>query len=330
MGASRPVDLVITIDTEADNQWETGKPIETRNIAHIPRFQELCDRYGFPPTYLCTYEIVIDDAFASTLKAFQDAGRAEVAAHLHPWSNPPLENDAYDLVGRPFPSELPDDVFRAKMEVLTRTIAERAGRAPVSFRAGRWGFKAAHVPVLCDLGYRVDCSVTPLTSWARQRGVDAMGPDFRRAGARPYMLHGDDVCRHGDSGLLEVPMTIVCRREGMMRLSHRLFPDESSLPARVARRLFALETEWFRPYPHMTAARLKAVYDLAVAAGLPAVTLMFHSSELMPGGSPYNPDDDSIEALYRRFDELFAYLAQRGTRGTTLGDFAARYTAAGA
>jgi hypothetical protein len=328
MSTPRPAEVVITIDTEADNQWETGNPIETRKIAFIPRFQELCDRHGFPPTYLCTYEIVIDDAFDSTLKAWQDEGRAEVAAHLHPWSNPPLENDAYDLVGRPFPSELPDDVFGAKMDVLTRTIAERAGRAPVSFRAGRWGFKAAHIPVLLDLGYTVDCSVTPLTSWARQRGIDGTGPDFRRAPARPYILHTSDVCRAGDSGLLEVPMTIVCRREGAMRLSHRLFPDESSLPARLIRRLFALETEWFRPYPHMTTERMKAVFDLACAAGLPVVTFMFHSSELMPGGSPYNPDEDSIEALYRRFDDLFTWLGERGARGTTLADFAARHAGA--
>ena len=319
------IDVVITVDTEADNQWETGHPIETRNLEFVPRFQELCDKHGLPPTYLCTHEIIVDDAFEPTLKRWQDEGRAEVAAHLHPWSNPPLENDTVDLDNRPFPSELDDAQFCAKMDVLTRVITERAGRPPESFRAGRWGFRASHIPILRDFGYTVDCSVTPLTNWSRQRGVHGVGPDFRRAPAFPYVLDDEDVCRAGRSGLLEVPMTIISHHEARLRLTHRLFPNERSLPARLMRRAFRLETEWFRPYPHMTAERMKAVYDTCMAARYPVVTFMFHSSELMPGGSPYNPDAASIEDLYQRLDELFGHMRNNGGRGTTLRDFAERH-----
>jgi len=320
------VDFVITIDTEADNQWETGNPIETDNLRFIPRFQELCDRYGLKPTYLCTYEVVLDPAFDSTLKAYQDSGRAEIAAHLHPWSNPPLDNDEYDLVNRPFPSELDDALFREKMEVLTETITRSCGRAPVSFRAGRWGFKSSHAGVLRDLGYLVDCSVTPLTSWARQRGVHETGPDFRRARVHPYYLDGIDACVAAPDGLLEVPMTILCAREGVLRLVQRWFPDERSLGSRVLRKLLGLEPMWFRPYPYMSAGDLKRVFDMAVDRGLPVVTLMFHSSELMPGGSPYFPTEESIEALYERFEALFTHAVERGARAATLRDFAQRYT----
>jgi sugar phosphate isomerase/epimerase len=123
-----------------------------------------------------------------------------------------------------------------------------------------------------------------------------------------------------------VPMTILCAREGVLRLAQRWFPDERSLGARVLRRLLRLEPLWFRPYPHMSADDLKRVFDMAVDRGLPVVTLMFHSSELMPGGSPYFPTEESIEALYERFDALFSHAAERGARAATLRDFAERYT----
>lgn len=328
-GSTRAIDVIITIDTEADNQWETGHPIETRNLEYVQRFQELCDRFGLKPTYLCTYEIAIAPEFES-LVSYQKAGTAEIAAHLHPWSNPPLPGDEYDLHSRPFPSELADGVFREKMAILTETLAERAGRRPVSYRAGRWGFRASHVPVLLDLGYKVDCSVTPLVTWNRQRGVNGFGPDFRAARQEPYFLDQSDVCRPGGSGLLEVPMTILCRREAPLRAINRVFRDEASFGSRAFRKALGLDVEWFRPYPYMTAADLKAVYTLAANRGLPAVTLMFHSSELMPGGSPYNPTPESIEQLYERFESLFEFVTAREGRGATLREFAQRFAGAGA
>jgi hypothetical protein len=48
---------------------------------------------------------------------------------------------------------------------------------------------------------------------------------------------------------------------------------------------------------------------------------MLHSSELMPGGSPTFPDQESIEALYRDLEALFA-AAARCCRPSTLTGFA--------
>lgn len=318
---TRTIDVVITIDTEADDQWKRGNPLTTDNLSYVPRFQEMCNRYALKPTYVCTYEVVNAPEF-DTLAQYQNAGVAEVGAHLHPWSNPPFNENPEDTSVHPFPSELSDGEFRAKLSVLTELIEARTGRRPVSYRAGRWGFKASHVGILADLGYRVDCSVTPFTSWAEHRGMHEGGPDFRRAPLVPYYLDHRDVCAPGDSGLLEVPMTILCPKAAQWRLVTALFKRESSLGFRIGRKLFGIETEWFRPYPHMSAERLKNVYRVAASRGLPVVDLMFHSSELMPGGSPYNPTPESIEQLYERFNALFAFLAESGARGVTLREFA--------
>ena len=55
---------------------------------------------------------------------------------------------------------------------------------------------------------------------------------------------------------------------------------------------------------------------------LPYVQLMIHSSELMPGGSPYNPDEKSIEYLYSQLEALFTYLKAKQVEGQTLLEFA--------
>ena len=293
--------IIVTVDTEADNQWEYSEVVTTSNLDHLPRFQRLCERYGLRPTYLCTFEVVDSLRFESVLLPYQQGGTAEIGAHLDPWTNPPfgpavrggIDKDAYPA----YPSELALKDFCAKLEMLTDRIAGRAGRAPTSYRAGRWGFSAAHVPVLEGLGYTVDCSVTPLVSWAKHAGRHEGGPDFRAAPLTPYFLDPSDVCRAGSSTLLEVPVTIVSCSAGKKPM-------------------------WFRPYPDMSVKRLLEVYRAARAEQLPALEMMFHSSELMPGGSPYNPTEDSIEQLYARFERVFAQLAVDGCRGATLSEFA--------
>ena len=57
--------FLISIDTEGDNlwDWDEKSPIGTLNSSYLPRFQELCDRYGFKPTYLSNWEMVSNPKF---------------------------------------------------------------------------------------------------------------------------------------------------------------------------------------------------------------------------------------------------------------------------
>ena len=52
---------------------------------------------------------------------------------------------------------------------------------------------------------------------------------------------------------------------------------------------------------------------------------MTHSSELMPGGSPYFPTENSIETLYADLEATFADIALHFT-GATLAEFRDSYT----
>ena len=65
---------------------------------------------------------------------------------------------------------------------------------------------------------------------------------------------------------------------------------------------------------------LKKVLD-AVSTDSDYAMFMLHSSEMMPGGSPSFPDEESIKVLYECVEKLFAYVKQQGYVGCKLSDY---------
>ena len=332
--AGEPMQLIVTVDTEADNQWDVTAPQTVANLEAVPRFQRLCDAHGFPPTYLCTYEVATSPEFAERIGPAAAEGRAEVGAHLHPWSTPPFVEE-WDAPGiaRPYPSELPSALLHEKLAALTGAVETAAGYRPTSYRAGRWGFTAPQIPMLSSLGYEVDCSVTPGVSWHGERGLREGGPDFTAARLEPYELAANDACRAGDSGLLEVPVTIV-HTNALMRacvfLRRSYQRHRRSWLWRAANRLLQVAPQWLRPQPHMTSGRLIAVAETARALDLPVLELMLHSSELLPGASPSSQTTEAVEQVFGRLSCLFTHLVSRGVTGTTLTGFARTWRATAA
>jgi hypothetical protein len=318
------VKFIITIDTEADNQWGPALSQETENLRFIPRFQALCDRYRFPPTYLCTYEVAAAPAFGEILLPLHASGRAEIGAHLHPWTTPPFSRWDRGQSAPAYPSELPLGVFARKLESLTGLLASKTGSRPRSYRAGRWGLSAAHIPLLIEHGYIVDCSVTPLVRWT-DRGARECGQDFTSAPVTPYFMAWGDPAREGTSSLLEVPVTILhtnalMRRSPLLQGVYRR--SRRRTVARLLNRSFVIAPQWFRPFSDMSVARLRSVFETAGRLSLPVIEMMFHSSELMPKGSPHSPNEAAVEHLFERLEGTFALLAREGVEGTTLASFA--------
>lgn len=323
---SAPV-FVITLDTEPDNEWSRPRVPTTENARFVPRFHELCVQHGFPVTYLLTLEMAEDPFLRDYLRPRAAAGECEIGAHLHPWNTPPLTpltDD--DLRHHPYPFEYPPEVQRAKLQTLVSAIERHFEVRPVSYKAGRWGLDGTHAALLDELGFRVDTSVCPGVNWGPSRGAPTGrgGPDFSTAPLLPYRLSSSDVCRPGTLGVWEIPPTIV-----FYSAIGRLVPGVQQLYRRVrrVRRLFDrqhLGAQWLRPYPYQTAARLRRVAALARAAGAPVLNMTLHSSELMPGCSPYNRTEASIEDLFRRVAEFLAAMRADGLDGLTLAAAAAR------
>lgn len=310
--------FLITIDTEGDDVWGRSGAVTTRNSAYLPRFQQLCERYGFKPTWLANCEMAMDLAFVEFGRDVIARGAGEIGMHLHAWHTPPqvaLTGD--DTRHHPYLIEYPLEVMRDKIGFMTDLLQRQFGVKMQSHRAGRWAFDERYARLLLDFDYIVDCSVTPGVSWRAHPGAPggAGGSDYRRFPTAPYYLDLDDISRPGTSPLLEVPMTT---RPGRLAA---VLPWSYSIPVvrGVAHRVAPAE-RWLRPNGRNLRDMLHLVRQ-AVRERWSHLEFMLHSSELMPGGSPTFRGERDIEKLYDDLEALFAAIAA-AFHGETLADFA--------
>lgn len=316
--------FLISIDTEGDSLWTPGKAGTTRNAAFLARFQALCERYGFRPTWLTDYTMAGSPVFGDFARDVLDRDAAEIGMHLHAWDTPPEHRLSGELPhDHTYLPEYPVSAMRAKLQAVTDRLTDLIGRPPRSHRAGRWGFDARYAVLLAEMGYWVDCSVTPGVTWHRQRGVSggSGGPDFRDFPSEAYFLDLTNIRRAGHSSLLEVPMTIMPR--GGVTLQ-RWLPRAAPFAAEVALRKLVPDASWLRPDGH-NLSDMVSLCDRALEQGRDYIEFMLHSSELMPGGSPRFATERSIERLYEDLDGLFAHVA-RSWQGATLTEYYERFS----
>lgn len=323
------MNFILTIDTEADNQWDHGIDVSVKNLRFIPRFQELCNKYGVQPTYLVTSE-VCDDGFAKEIfKDYAKSGNAEIGTHLHSWTTPPFLDLAglkYNDSTHAFASEIPLNLLSEKLKTLTGQIETSFDIKPTSFRSGRYGFNEDVARILTKLSYLVDSSVTPYTSWSANSGLSTGngGPDFIAKKPLPYNYKFDN------GSLLEIPITILPTRFPLN--SSEKFADfylrnvDKNIFLRFLRKLMlSRQPLWLRPYEWMTINLLDELVNEAKKRKLPFLVMMFHSSELMAGCSKYRKDQADIESLYELLEIFFVLLKKNNIESVTLSNAAKSY-----
>ena len=132
------------------------------------------------------------------------------------------------------------------------------------------------------------------------------GSDYRECPIQPYYIYKD---------ILEVPVSIrpikYFAPDSICSLKSFLHEIKWSRRVRDA---------WIRPTRNPSFIALKKVLDEVVQDSDYAM-FMLHSSEMMPGGSPYFPDEQSIEKLYQCIERLFLYAKQRGYEGCKLSEY---------
>ena len=154
--------------------------------------------------------------------------------------------------------------------------------------------------LLKEFGIEVDCSFTPGISWKNTPGETIMGTDYSHVHKSYHNVHD----------ILELPMTIRRVR----------FSKSGSIKSRIGTLLFG-KNVWLRP----ATSTVKEMIDLCKMVQSERdedyLELMLHSSELMPNGSPYFKDKDSIDKLYQVLEELFSYVSSVGYEGITMVDY---------
>ena len=296
------MNLLVGIDTEGDNQWDAAARANQtfENIYALPRLHALFARHGVRPTYVITYPVATDARSADVLGGLLSGGDVEIGAHHHAWETPPCTED--DVRRHPYASSLPRRQFEQQLASLTAAITAAVGRPPLSYRSGRFGFSSDHVAALERLGYRVESSIAPLF-YESHKG----GPEFVEAPLRPYFLAYDDAVRPGSSDVLEVPVSSALNR----RLPKALQYAYARVPRpyttkRILRALGIVRLRWLRPSYSSLADMMSLARDLA-NANEPVLNLLFHSSEAIVGGSPYNRTQGELDAFCERLDRFLAF-----------------------
>ena len=315
----RPV-FLITIDTEGDNLWSPQATLHTENARFLPRFQELCEKYGLKPTWLTNWEMVESPVYREFAADALARGQAEIGMHLHAWNNPPLDPLTHDDFRRqPYLMQYPEPVMRQKIRAITDRLEDAFNVKMLSHRAGRWAFNETYAKLLVEHGYQVDCSVTPHVRWQHEDRSLPCTVDYRGFPEEGYFADLDDISKQSDrSLLLELPMTILdVERPWHLQLASNL----ASLHAfgeRVANR-YAPTKWWLRP-DGLNGERMLATLDIALEQKRDHVEFMLHSSEFMPGGSPRFRTERRIERLFDDLERLFEKASQSFV-GMTLAEY---------
>ena len=313
--------LLVGIDTEGDNQWSAAARANQtfENLYALPRLHGLFQRHGVRPTYVITHPVATDPRSVEVLRGLLAGGDCEIGAHHHAWETPPCSVE--DVRRHPYASALPLAQFEAQLRSLTDAIAGAVGVRPVSYRSGRFGFSAGHVAALEELGYLVESSVAPLFFEAHKGG-----PDFVEAPLTPYFLAYDAATSPGTSGVLEVPVSSALNR----RLPKRLQFAYARAPRpyttkRILRALGIVRVRWLRPSYSSLEDMCALARDLA-AADEPVLNLLFHSSEAIVGGSPYNRTASELDAFCDRLERFLRFAVHElGATPATFAEFRAAY-----
>ena len=300
--------FLITIDTEGDNlwQWKDGDPIGTDNTKYLPRFQKLCDKYGFKPTWLTNYEMMMDNNYVQFITEVVNEGRGEIGMHLHAWSTPPEYSLKAEKDNVPYLIEYPEHIMEEKIKFMTSIITEKTGITPTSHRAGRWGMNEKYFRLLKKYGYLYDCSVTPHINWSGNGGQtkDSSGTDYSKASEVP--------CRIQE--IIEIPMTI--------RAVHGMFRKSTGSVKVYLKSIYHFvkgKNLWLRPNGDNLEEMLYLI-DCVEKSSDDYIMFMIHSSELMPGGSPTFKNEEDIEKLYQDLEIIFERIS-KGFEGATVSEY---------
>ncbi len=301
---ARNVFLCVSVDCECDKgpAWRTRRPLRFESVhAGIgERLHPLLRRFGAAPTYLLSPELLRDDACVERLGSLEGC---ELGTHLHGELAPPDDfvPEVTDAVQRDYPPA----VEEAKLTWLTERFRACYGRAPASFRAGRFGVGPSTLGILDRLGYTVDSSVTPFVDWSDI----SPGLSFTAAPTQPYHPDPSDPARPGTSPLVEVPVTV---RPNPM--------------ARVPLVGKHLESRWLRP-TRSDARKLAAVARETIEQAqrarpdIPVVlNAMLHNVEVVPGASPYAATDRDAWLIADRLAGLLEFARSEGIEFARLAD----------
>lgn len=290
---------IIFVDTEEEFDWNA--PLSRDNRATtaasaIPDAHRRFADWGAPLTFMVDHPIVSDARAVDLIGQTLADGVSAVGTQLHPWVNPPF-TEAVTAINS-FPGNLPMALEAAKLDVLTSAITTAFGRAPTSYRAGRYGIGPATLGLLAARGYRLDSSMRSRYDYSALGG-----PDFGAVGNAPFWADRN-------AGLIELPLTTVFT--GALKVVgaglHRAASGIPRGPGLLARAGLVSRVA-LTPEEMPIDDALEAV-RVAVGEGGRVLAFSFHSPSLVAGHTPYVRDAADLAAFWAWWQAMFTLLAR--------------------
>jgi hypothetical protein len=291
--------LLTVIHTEEEFDWSAPFDSSKREITHLSGLahaQDIFVRHAVKPTYVVDFSVATPEAGIRAIKSVTDGTQATIGAHLHPWINPPIEEEI--SVRNSYPGNLPRALEREKLRCLGDQIMAAFGTRPTVYLAGRYGFGDHTLAILQELGYRVDLSGVAMIDYSHDGGPD-------------YSAWDNSCFWEGKPAILRVPHSVadvgwLCRN-GKRRFSidgsalARQFHLGGILARSGAMSRFRLTPEGF------SLSEIEACARTLVAAGIRILVFSFHSPSLAPGFTPYVRDRGELKEFLARLDGFFRF-----------------------
>ncbi|MBN1600311.1 MAG: hypothetical protein JW915_01825 [Chitinispirillaceae bacterium] len=303
--------LIVTIDTEEDN-WgsysRTDNPCT--NIEQLLRLQELFDTYDVKPAYLITYPVVNDARSQVILKQFLRDERCELGTHCHPWNTPPFEEELN--AENTMLTNLQDDLILKKITTLHAAISETFGVTPIAFRSGRFAFNSEVAKALAALDYKIDTSITP---YEDQQAY--LGPDFSDRTPESYSFSEDDIfLPRSDGKLVEIPLSTGYLQNNFY-IANRLFKFFHQKPISrlriigILNKLGIVNRACLCPETN-TEQEMIGIAKVFMKKDFKIVNMMFHSTSIKAGLSPFTKTVHDEERIFNRIKTLLQFTKDAG------------------
>lgn len=290
--------LIVVIDTEEEFDWSAPADRSANAVTamdYIYRVQDIFDRYGIIPCYVIDYPVTSQENGYRALKAIHADGRCEIGAHLHPWVNPPFDEEMEPR--NTFPGNLSYDLELQKLSELKKTIEQVFGFQPTIYKAGRYGVGPNTAEILENLGFEIDLSLCPPVDYSSDHG-----PDFSQCHTQPFWFGSN-------KKLLEVPVTgaFVGWGGALMNPLYNLAMQykKFKLPG-IFSRLSLVDRLMLSPEGFSSKDHIKLT-NFLYKQGVRTFTWSFHSPTVVPGHTSYVQSEAQLEQFLATFNTYFDY-----------------------
>ena len=285
--------LTIDVEVDKDENWRVSKNFTFNSIIELisPRFISLINRYNIKPILFISPEVLDDNASVEIIKRLPY--EVELGAHLHTQFIRYKHSEYIKLAGK-FANEVQTDLSTVEEQKLISQLRlkfiDKFSLSPMSFRPGRYSIRPQTYNFLIQNGFKVCSSITPFIKWTFDNSVV------------DHSQNNIDQIRHTNFNgeISEIPITI---KKGLLSFNFNnnlLFRLDNKLSYYMP---YFFGKKWLRPsYGN------SKIYRSIINSNYNELVIIFHSNELILGGSPYSRNEIELDNLYSRL-ELICNLA---------------------